>query len=62
MKVTEAVAPAVADCVAEPPLHPERESLFVQAPLKVTAEADSSTRMPAVGTVTGGCSPLGEWW
>ena len=34
VKVIDAVAPAVADCVAEPPLHPQLESPRVQAPVK----------------------------
>jgi hypothetical protein len=51
MKVIEAVAPAVLDCTAEPPLHPQLESLRVHAPLKVTAVSVSSTRIPAVGNV-----------
>jgi hypothetical protein len=49
MKTIEAVAPAVLDCTAEPPLHPQAESLRVHAPLKVTAVSESSTRIPAVG-------------
>jgi hypothetical protein len=49
-KVIEAVAPFEVDCMAEPALHPELESLFVHAPLKVTAASDSSTRIPAVGS------------
>src|SRR5260221_12357571 len=45
VKVTEAVAPAALDCMAEPPLHPQLESLLDHAPLKVTAALDSSTRL-----------------
>ena len=54
MKVSEAVAPAAVDCLAEPPLHPQLESLFVHAPVKVTAASESSTRTPAPGIVGGG--------
>src|SRR5712664_1744751 len=43
VKVIEAVAPAVLDCMAEPPLHPQLESLRGHGPLKVTAPLDSST-------------------
>src|SRR3954468_14177784 len=57
LKVNEAVAPVELDCMAEPPLQPERESLRVHAPLKVTKASDSSTRMPAVGTETVGVPP-----
>ena len=32
VKVIEAVAPAAADCMAEPPLHPKMELLLVQGP------------------------------
>ncbi len=58
MKANEAVAPAVLDCTAEPPLHPQLESLFVHAPLKVTPAPDSSTR-PAVASVGGGGGGVG---
>ena len=51
MKVIEAVAPVVVDCLAESPLHPQLASLFVHVPAKVTAALESSTRMPAVGSV-----------
>jgi hypothetical protein len=66
MKVTEAVAPAAVDCIAESPLHPQLESLRVHAPLKLTAAWVSSTRMPAVGKLSvgggggGGVDPCPE--
>jgi hypothetical protein len=44
VNVIEAVAPAVDDCMAEPPLHPQLELPLVHAPLKVTAPLESSTR------------------
>src|SRR5207237_1738139 len=48
LKVIEAVAPAAVDCMAEPPLHPKLASARVQAPLKLTAALDSSTRLGSV--------------
>src|SRR6185437_5133867 len=57
-KLIVAVAPAAVDCMAELPLHPEPESLFVHAPPNVTAGSDSSTRMPAVGRGAGVSGPL----
>jgi hypothetical protein len=53
MKVNEAVAPAELDCTAEPPLHPQLESLGVHAPLKATVAPVSSTR-PELGIVGAG--------
>jgi hypothetical protein len=49
VKVIEAVAPLVADCMAEPALHPQPESPLVHGPLKVTPPPDSSTRLSFVG-------------
>jgi hypothetical protein len=49
VKVIEAVAPAAVDCMAEPPLHPQLESLLVHAPLNVTAGLVSSTRLSSAG-------------
>src|SRR5689334_17496912 len=48
VKVMEAVAPAVDDCMAEPPLHPQLESPLVHGPLKLTP-LDSSTRFGSEG-------------
>jgi len=46
LKLTVAFAPAAVDCMAAPPLHPQAESLAVQAPVGLTEESDSSMRAP----------------
>src|SRR6185295_1697479 len=45
LKVIEAVAPAIADCTAPPPLHPQLASLRIHGPVNVTEGCDSSTRL-----------------
>src|SRR5689334_24038138 len=48
LKVIEALAPAVVDTMAEPPLHPKVASARVHAPLNVTEGLVSSTRLGSV--------------
>jgi len=49
VKVIEAVAPAVADCMAEPPLHPPCEALLGHGPVNGTPP-ESSTRFASGGS------------
>src|SRR5687768_6002390 len=49
LNVIVAVAPAVLDCIAEPPLHPIVGSLRSHGPVKVMPPLESSTRLSSIG-------------
>src|SRR6185369_3889365 len=62
VKVIEAVAPAVDDCIAEPPLHPKLASLRTHGPLNTTLPLDSSTRLSNEGSPAGGPAGPPKGW